>query len=106
MAGALARLPDTTSVARLSKTASAGCQTAAAAHSDLASSAVAPAATVLGAVDAHAGIDVAGLGGTLGGALQAIASAVPPSLAEDAHAITDAFGRARDAVSGNPLLGL
>jgi hypothetical protein len=106
VAGALARLPDTARVARLSGTASAGCTAAAAAHGDLASSALGPAAAALGSVDAGAGIDVAGLGGTLGRALHAIGSAVPPGLAQDAHGIADAFGQARDAVSGNPLLGL
>ncbi|MGZ4434045.1 MAG: hypothetical protein ACXVW7_10525, partial [Trebonia sp.] len=105
MAGALARLPDTASVARLSGTASTGCKAVAVAHGDLASSALAPAAAVLGSVNTGAGIDVDGLGGTLGRALHTIGLAVPPALAEDAHGIADAFGQARDTVSGNPLLG-
>lgn len=108
MPGVLTKLPDSTRITRIAESTRTSCSASVQAHADLGSGgvALAPAAGVFGTVTGGATVDLAGLGQSLGAALDTIGAALPSGVLEQVEGIDRSYRKVVDLVGGNPLLGL
>jgi hypothetical protein len=108
MTGALAKIPDSRILTKLSADAQGQCAASTEAHAKLDAgdpqSPLAPASAAFASVHSSAQINLPGLGDSLGSVLRTVTGAVPPSVVEQVEAIGVAMREAEATLARNPIL--